>query len=87
MDYENMTAEERGIAQAEARFGYYRDYSLEELKEEKIKLEEDLDTWTKKYENPTRPEEKSDAWTDIKFTNDKLDFLNKVLKERTGKTM
>ena len=65
MDYENMTAEERGIAQAEARFGYYREKTTEELQKELENLDIDLDDWEKVLSNATITEEANDARREI----------------------
>ena len=82
MDYENMTAEERGIAQAEARFGYYREKTTEELQKELENLDIDLDDWEKVLSNATITEEANDARREIRYVEEKIRFVEKVLSER-----
>ena len=77
---------EEGI---ENRFGYYRDKTTEELEEEKEIILKNIEHWIsilndKKASSYQKSEIRN---SDLKFEREKLDFVDKVLKERSKRSI
>lgn len=67
----------------ENKFSYFKNLSTEELEQLKQELEEDLKALWKNYES-ARTEQQSDIWSDIKYDNEQLTYINQIEFERTG---
>ncbi len=70
--------------QIENRFGYLRETTAEELQKEKEKLIKDLDSLNKMFNDKSITQGQADIWNDIKYTNDKLEYVENLIKERIG---
>lgn len=70
--------------QIENRFGYLRETTAEELQKEKEKLIKDLDSLNKMFNDKSITQGQADIWNDIKYTNDKLEYVENIIKERIG---
>ncbi len=70
--------------QIENRFGYLRETTAEELQKEKEKLIKDLDSLNKMFNDKSIKGGQADIWNDIKYTNDKLEYVENLIKERIG---
>lgn len=70
--------------QIENRFGYLRETTTEELQKEKEKLNKDLESLNKMINDQGLSQGHADIWNDIKYTNDKLDYVENLIKERIG---
>ena len=68
--------------QIENRFGYLRETTAEELQKEK--LIKDLDSLNKMFNDKSITQGQADIWNDIKYTNDKLEYVENLIKERIG---
>lgn len=66
----------------ENRFKYLREYSIDELLKEKQELEEELeDIATREIPSQARTERENDKY----YAEEKLNYVNNILKERRGK--
>ena len=86
----NLLEEERKRNEIamENRFGYFRELDDDQLEQALENLKKELGDWEEIYTSDNAiSEAKSDAWTEIKFNEEKISFVKKVLAERNkGKT-
>ena len=65
----------------ENKFAYLNEYTTEQLENLNYELEKDLEALWKNY-NSLDSEKQNNIWNDIKYDNEKQEFINKILEER-----
>lgn len=75
----------------ENRFGYYREYTTEELEQEQEKILSEIEYLNYVIKNksiyPSSNQESEFKNSDLLFERDKLEFVEKVLEERNKKNI
>lgn len=68
----------------ENKFGYLKEESLESLNNELIDLQMDLEEIEKVFESKDdKSEAKTDAWSDIKYLHEKIEYIENLIDEMT----
>ncbi len=67
----------------ENRFSYFKELSAEELMKLKQELESDLKVLWDNYES-SNSEQQSDIWSDIKYDEEQLSYINQIEFEVMG---